>query len=322
MIKRKIFLIIPLVIIDIFLIIFLGSCGKKEEKNVVKIGVSIANFEYKFLSNIKLGMEEYENTLENKVEVSYLDARGDLEKQEEQVKYFIEEGMDAIIVVPSETEYTANMTEFAIKSKIPIIYVNSFPEEFRKKDMPEGVYYVGSNEKEAGIIQMEYLVEKLAGKGNVAILMGDLSYNAAFDRTEGNEEIADLYPDIKIVDKKSAKWLSPLAASVVEDWIVSNKNIDAIVANNDEMAIGAIRALEKYDKIDKILVFGIDATAEAISELEAGRLAGSVFQDSYLQGKISLDVALQVSKEKTIQNITWIPFQLVTRDNYRKIIVK
>ncbi len=150
--------------------------------------------------------------------------------------------------------------------------------------------------------------------------MGDLGDNAAFTRTEGTEKVAGKYPKINVVDKQSAKWIAPLASSIIENWIISGKKFDAIAANNDEMALGAIKTLKKYEKIDEVLVAGIDATEEALSELESGTLSCTVFQDSDVQGKTALEIAFQVANGKAVQNITWIPFQLVTLENYKKFM--
>ncbi len=147
--------------------------------------------------------------------------------------------------------------------------------------------------------------------------MGD---NAALIRTEGVEKVASEYPGINIVDKQSAKWITPLASSIVEHWIDSGKKFDAIAANNDEMAIGAIRALKKHEKLEEVIVVGIDATDEALNEIKNGRLKATVFQDSKSQAREALDIAFKVSTGITVPEKTWIPFKLVTSKNYQEFI--
>ncbi len=163
-------------------VLFFLSCEKKQEEESIKIGVSIANFDDRFMSYIKSGMMEYEEALGSKVEVVYLDAKFYDEKQKQQVKYFIREGMDAIIAIPVSTKKTSKMTEAAVEAEVPLIYLNIFPDEFTDKELPAGVYYVGSKEIEAGMIQMEYLAEILKGKGKVAVLMGELDTSASQQR--------------------------------------------------------------------------------------------------------------------------------------------
>ena len=312
------FQILYLFILGIFLTTFLVGCSKKE-KEVIKIGVTISNFEDKFLSYLKQGMEGYETCLEEKVEVTYLDAKMDQKKQEEHIKYFIENDMDTVITIPVETKEFPRITEIIKKAEIPFIFGDIFTDELRKKELPKNVYLVGYDQKTAGVIQMEYLAEKLNGKGNVAILMGDFSKQGTFDRTSGVEETADKYSGINIVEKQSAKWLRPLATSIVEDWLNSGEKFDAIAANNDEMAIGAIRALEKHGKSGETMVVGVDATKEAISELEAGLLTGTVFQDYNALGKGLLDIAIKTAKGEKVKNVTWIQLQLVTPEDYKEV---
>ncbi len=309
-----------IILTSLITLAFLNGCSKKKEKEVIKIGVSISNFEDTFISYVKSGMEEYQKEISDKVDMVYLDADEDLQKQEQQVNYFLKQEVDAVIVIPVNTAFTSKMTEIAKKKKTPIVYLNRFPDEFIGKELPEDVYYIGSKEKNAGIMQMEYLAEKLNGKGNIGILMGNMANRATFDRTEGVEEVADRYPEIHIVAKKSGRWLQPFAGSIIEEWLQSGIKFDAIASNNDEMAIGAIKTLEKYGMINEVLVVGTDATTDAIIELEKGNLNATVFQDSQEQGKHAVEAAYEISQGGLVPNINWIPFKLITRDNYKEIL--
>ena len=311
-------------ILAIFSGMFLAGCWRKQEPKIIRIGVSLSNSEDKFISYIRDGIQEYQESIWNEVdvEVVYMDARVDQEKQNAQVKKFIEYGMDAIIVIPVSEKLTSDMTKMAMKSKVPIVYGNNFPEEFKYGELPKDVYFVGSKEKNGGIMQMEYLADKLGGKGNVAILMGDFVQSATFERTEGIEEAAGEYPGIKIVAKDSAKGLTPLAETVVEQWFAERREIDAICSTNDEMAIGAIRVLEKYDRLEDVMVLGIDATRDGINEVAAGKLTATVFQNSREIGEEFLDTAIKAVKKKNPSSEVWIPLQLVTSENYKEFLIK
>ncbi len=241
----------------------------------------------------------------------YFDAIEDLQKQEQQVAYLLEKKVDFLVVIPVNTKYTKKITDMSKISKTPIIYLHRYPEEFLNKELPKDGYYIGPNEKIAGLMQMEYLAEKLGGNGEVGILMGNLSNSATFDRTSGVKETADKYPGINIVKKESAKWLAPLAASIVEEWLNSGVKLDAIAANNDEMA----RTLEKYKMLDRVLVVGVDGTKEALQELKSGNLSATILQDAQGQGKAALENAYNISKGKAVKSITWSPFKLLSGDN-------
>ena len=200
---------LPFLTSILILTLFLNGCSESQNKKTITVGVCIADFNNKFLSYIKNEMEKYQSELGDDIEVQYFDATEDLQKQEQQVIYLLEKKVDVLVVIPVNTKHTKKITDMARKAKTPIIYLHRYPEEFLNKELPKNVYYIGVDEKVAGLMQMEYLAEKLDGKGNIAILMGNLSNRAAFDRTSGIEEVADKYPGIKIVKKESAKWLKP-----------------------------------------------------------------------------------------------------------------
>jgi inositol transport system substrate-binding protein len=301
-------------------IIFFSGCGKKKEDKVVRIGVTISNPEDRFIEYMKSGMDKYAENLGPAIEVEYLDAKMDVSKQIEHVKYFVEKEMDAIVVLIVDQKTTSEMTKLALKAKIPLVYANNFPEEFKDKEIPKGIHILRYNGKKAGELQMEYLAERLNGKGNVAILMGALGNIGSYERTEGVEEIAEKYPGINIVKKESARWLAPLASSVVEEWLNTGVEFDAIAANNDEMAIGAIRVLEKYGKAEEVIVVGVDGTPEGVAELKSGKLAATVLQSSYGQGKDSLDAAFKAAKGEAVPSEIWMPVQLLTLKNYQEVL--
>lgn len=307
--------------------IFAAGCAKSEPQPAastetaapaeaggkVKIGVSISNFDDTFLMYMKDGMDEYAKTLGDDVEITYVDAKEDTAKQLSQVENFISQGMDAIVVVPVNTEATEPITSACKNANIPLVYVNRLPG-----NLPDDVVFVGSNSIDAGIFQMEYIAEKLGGKGNVVIMMGKLDNEAAIKRTEGVKEVAKRYPDIKIIMEQTANWSREEGMSLMENWLATGKQIDAVASNNDDMALGAIKAIEAAGKLGQIIVGGVDATPDALAELEAGKLDCTVFQDAAGQGSGAIKAAYALAKGEDVEKRVWIPFQLVTPENYKE----
>ncbi|QZY56038.1 sugar ABC transporter substrate-binding protein [Crassaminicella profunda] len=314
---KKFFALVLIVVMSFSL---LAGCGAKEETpaedGAMTIGVSIASFDDTFLMYMKDGMEKYIAGLDEKVEVTYVDAKADAAKQLGQVENFISQGVDAIVVVPVNTEATTPMTQAAEESNVPLVYVNRLPD-----NLPEDVVFVGSNSIDAGIFQMEYIAEKMGGKGNIGILMGILDHEAAIKRTEGVEKvIKEKYPDIKVVKKQTGKWSRAEGMAVMENWLASGEKIDAVCANNDDMAIGAMNAIEAAGKLDEILVAGVDATPDALTELDKGKLSATVFQDAEGQGSGGMEAAVKKVKGEKVESQVWIPFQLVTPENYKEFM--
>ncbi|NLU53682.1 MAG: sugar ABC transporter substrate-binding protein [Clostridiaceae bacterium] len=279
----------------------------------IKIGVSISNFDDTFLMYMKDGMDEYAKSLGGEVEVTYVDAKEDSAKQLAQVENFISQGVSAIVVVPVNTEATEPITNACQSAKIPLVYVNRLPG-----NLPDDVVFVGSESIDAGIFQMEYIAEKLGGKGNVVIMVGKLDNEAAIKRTEGVKQVAAKYPDINIIFEQTANWSREEGMSLMENWLSTGKQIDAVASNNDDMALGALKAIEAAGKLGQIIVGGVDATPDALAEMEAGRLDCTVFQDAGGQGSGAIKAAVALAKGEKVENRVWIPFQLVTPDNYKE----
>ncbi|MEN6524714.1 MAG: sugar ABC transporter substrate-binding protein, partial [Anaerolineaceae bacterium] len=271
----------------------------------------IANFNDTFLTYMTDGMKEYAATLGSDVEVTYVDAKEDTATQLSQVENFISQGMNAIVVVPVDTAATDPITQAAKDAKTSLVYVNRLPA-----NLPEDVVFVGSNSIDAGIFQMEYIAEKLGGKGNVVIMMGKLDNEAAIQRTAGVEQVAAKYPDIKITKKDTANWSRPEGLTLMENWLSTGDQIDAVCSNNDDMALGAIQAIEAAGLLGKIIVGGTDATPDALEAMAEGKLDVTVFQDAAGQGGGAIKAAVGLARGETVETRVWIPYVLVTPDNY------
>lgn len=243
------------------------------------------------------------------------DAQEDVVKQQDQVNTMIEQGYKAIVVVPVDTSAMGPITDAVTAAGIPLIYVNRNP--FGTEQPPTGVYYVGSQEIVAGQLQAEYLVKLLGDnvKGGVGILEGILSNEGAVKRTEGNETVLAKYPDVKILAKEAGDWQSDKGMSLTENWLTAyGKDLTAILANNDNMAIGALQALEAAGRTD-VIVMGVDAIPDAVKLVKDGKLTATVLQDAKGQGGTGVEVADKAIKGETPEAITWIDFVLVNKDN-------
>jgi len=227
------------------------------------------------------------------------------------VQSFISQKVDAVIVNPVDTAATRTLTEAATKAGVPIVYINRRPDDPK---LPAGVVAVTSDDKEAGRLQAQYVADKLGGKGQVAILLGDLANNSTHNRTAGVKEVLAKYPDIKIVEEQTAAWQRDKSMDLTSNWLLAGKELNAIFANNDEMAIGAAMALRQAGKKD-VLVTGVDGTPDGLAAIKRGLVTVSVFQDAKGQAEGALDAALKmINKTPGEQNVL-IPFRLITPEN-------
>lgn len=285
----------------------------------ITIGVTQAFGNHLFLTNVRGAMEEQAATYPD-VALQFEDAQGDISRQLNHIQNFISAGMDAVIVSAVDTAVTPRMISLASDAGIPLVFVNREPEV---DNLPEGMAFVGSDENDSGRLQIEEIGRLLDYQGNVAIMVGELGISATELRTKGVEDFVAQHPDMHIVAKQPAHFMRNDAIDLMNNWIVDGMHIDAIAANNDEMAIGAIRALNQAG-IDpqEIIIGGIDASEDALSEMEKGGLDVTVFQDAKGQGRESVKAAVGLLRGEDVEAYVWLPFQLVTPDNYQEFVTQ
>jgi inositol transport system substrate-binding protein len=304
--------------LSVFAIAFATSAILMTSAMAQKIGVSLAYSDDVFLTTLREAMEKRAKELG--VTIQFEHAQGDIGKQLSQIQNFVAQKMNAIVVNPVDSMATPNMTKLATNAGIPLVYVNLKPAE---ETLPQGVAYVGSDENVSGRLQGEEIARLLNNKGNLVIMVGELATQAALLRTEGVEKVVAKHPEMKIVGKQTANWKRNEAIDLMNNLLVAGTKIDAVAANNDEMAIGAILALQQAGKDPKKLVIGgIDATQDALREMERGNLSLTVFQDPKAQGKGAVETAVKLAKGEKVESFVWIPFQLVTQDNYKEFLAK
>jgi len=283
----------------------------------LKIGVSMSQFDDTYLTNVREYMDKQAKSYPkgDGVQLQFEDARADVVKQLSQVENFISQKVDAIIVNPVDTASTARISKSALEAGIPLVYVNRRPDQ---KDLPKGVAAVTSNDEEAGRMQMQYIAEKLGGKGKVVILLGDLANNSTTNRTKGIKEILAKYPQIKIEQEQTGIWLRDRGMTLVNDWLTQGREFNAVLANNDEMAIGAAMAMKSAGtKPGSILIAGVDGTPDGLNAITKGEMTVSVFQDANGQAVGSVEAARKMAKKETIEQNIVIPFKLITPDNVK-----
>jgi inositol transport system substrate-binding protein len=168
---------------------------------------------------------------------------------------------------------------------------------------------------------MEYLGELMGGKGKIVVMRGGDGHPAARDRTLGVKQvIEEQYPDIEIVAEDTAKWDRALGQTLMENWINQGLEFNGVAANNDEMAIGAILALQEAGMADDVFVVGVDGTPDALAYVEAGLLSATVFQNAMGQGAGSVEAAYTLATGGTIEKMVYIPYELVTPDNLQNYV--
>ena len=284
------------------------------------IGVSMANSDT-FLTVLRKGIETSAKAANQPVQIEIAD--DDVAKQLSQIQNFIAAKVDAVIVNAVDTSATAPMTKLANDAGIPIVYVNRQPADVDKLGAKGA--FVASNEKDSGTLETQAICKLIGGKGDILVMQGDLANQAAVQRTKDIHEViaTDACKGMKIIDEQTASWDPVKAQDLMTNWIAAGKKPAAVIANNDNMALGAIKAMKAAGMSTKdIPVGGIDATQEALASMKAGDLSVTVFQDAAGQGKGAVDTAIKLIKGEKVDAKVYIPFQLVTPANMADFMAK
>lgn len=279
-----------------------GDTKKKE----INVGVSLESIQG-FLVYVSDGCKNYQKD-HPEVKVTIQDAKLDVATQIKQVESFIAQKDDAVVLKVVDANATQPISDACKAAGVKIIATNI------NMNSPIDCY-VGSDHKLSGTLEAEYLAKKMDGKGTVAILMGDPSHEAAQQRTDASKAVFAKFPGIKIVAEQTGMWNRDKGMAVAENWIQSGKQIDCVIANNDEMIIGAIRA---YDAAGKkgVLFGGIDATKDALQYLKDGKLAVTVFQNGLQQGYKAVEAAQKLVNGETVPKYVDVPYELVPPEKF------
>ena len=283
------------------------------------IGLTMANSD-NFLTVLRNGLvDKAAATAGVNLQVEVAD--DDVSKQLSQIQNFIAAGVKAIIVNPVDTSATQAMTDAAAAAGIPLVYVNRQP--INVDTLPDNQAFVASNEVDSGTLETIEICRLLkeAGKteANVYVMMGQLSNQAAVQRTADIHDVmaaGKCAVTLNIIDEQTANWSRDEAQTLMTNWISSGTAYDAVIANNDEMAIGAIQAM-KAAGVDMatMIVGGIDASQDALAAMQAGDLDVTVFQNAAGQGAGALDAATKLAAGEAVEQKVYIPFELVTTAN-------
>jgi inositol transport system substrate-binding protein len=283
-----------------------GCTGASKKQGPV-IGVSLLNLSSEFIVMLNRSMEDKARELGVRLIVN--DAQRSAEKQVQQAESFIAQQVDAIILNPCEVEASSPAVEKALAAGIPVVNVNS-----ETRAAPTA--FVGSRDEDSGRIAMEFIAQRLGGRGNVVMMQGFMGQAAQIKRDQGAREVLARTPGLTMLADQTAEWDRAKGMNLMENWMQSyGGRIDAVFAQNDEMAMGALLALEQAKSKGKTLVVGVDAIADALQAVRDGRLDATVFQDAKGQGATAVETAVKIVRKQVYDKQTFIPFQLVTKEN-------
>ncbi|MBF8436952.1 D-ribose ABC transporter substrate-binding protein [Halanaerobiaceae bacterium Z-7014] len=292
--------LVALVVVMSFMLVA-GFAGAAEAYDV---GLAISTLDNPFFVDLADGAEEAAEELG--VNLTVVDAGDDAATQMSSVEDLVIQGMDLIAINPVDGDAIVPAIEEADMMNIPVITVDRGAET-------DVAVHIASDNVEGGRMAAEYMAEMLNNEGRVIELEGIPGTSAARERGEGFNEVMDEIEGIEIIARQPADFNRAQGMSVMEDLLEAHENIDAVFAHNDEMALGAIEAIDAAGLTDEIMVVGFDAIGDALTAIEEGTLAATIAQQPHEMGRLTIEMAVQLLDGEEVDEFVPVPLELITQ---------
>ena len=277
---------------------------EKGQDDSVTIGFSISTLNNPFFVSLKEGAEQAAEGAGAKLIVA--DAQDDSAKQLNDVEDLIQKKVDILLINPTDSHAVSSAVESANQAGIPVITVD------RESEGGETVAHIASDNVSGGKMAGEYILEQLGGKGNIVELEGIPGTSAARDRGKGFHEAVDGKSGVKVVASQPADFNRAKGLNVMENILQSHKDIQAVFAHNDEMALGALEAIQAAKK--DILVVGFDAIEDAVKAVEKGDMAATIAQKPEEMGRVAAEVAVKAAKGEKVEKFYPVELELIAKE--------
>ncbi|WP_431989382.1 ABC transporter permease/substrate-binding protein [Streptomyces albogriseolus] len=271
-----------------------------------KIGLSLSTLNNPFFVQIRDGAEEEAKKLG--VDLTVTDAQNDASQQANQLQNFTSGSLSAVVVNPVDSDAAGPSVRGANQAGIPVIAVD------RGVNKADTSALVASDNVEGGALGAKALAERLGGKGTIVILQGQAGTSASRERGAGFAEGLKDYPGIKVVAKQPADFDRTKGLDVMTNLLQAHPDVDGVFAENDEMALGAIKALGSKAGTS-VQVVGFDGTPDGLKAVRAGTLYASVAQQPSELGRIAVRNALRAVEGEKVEKMVKVPVKVVTKEN-------
>lgn len=303
---------------------FAGS--PDEADGAYRIGAAVYGLKAEYMRLWTTALERHPAVLNGTVDITVFDGSYDAGVQQSQFETMAAQGFDAILFVPIDIEAGAAAVAVAADAGIPVIGSNT------RVNSDLLTSYIGSDDVKSGYMEAISVIEGIGGSGNVVIIEGPIGQSAQIERLEGNLKAVAEYPGINVIERKTANWSRAEALSLMENWLSAHPgDIDGIIGQNDEMALGAIQAVKDAGlDIDDFSIAGIDGVTDAMLAVKNDEMV-SILQDAVGQAQGALDLALRAligesykpmaecwnemewgDSMRDVYNVPWVP---ITEDN-------
>ena len=298
--KKFLSIILTIIMIAMTLV----GCQQKSDSSVKKIGFIVSTLNNPFFVDLKSGIEERAKELG--YEVVVLDSQNEPAKEVSNMEDLTVKDVDIVLLNPVDSDSAVASVMIANNYELPVVTVD------RAANGGDVVTHIASDNAVGGSMAAQYLIDQLDGKGNIVELEGTAGSSAARDRGQGfDDKIAE--SDMNIIAKQIADFDRTQGLTVMENILQSKSDIDAVFAQNDEMALGAQKALEDMGMKD-VLIVGFDATDDAVEAVKNGTMAATVAQQPLLIGEAAVNAIDKILKGEKVDNFIPVELKLITRN--------
>ena len=281
----------------------LVGCGKNTNSDTQKIGLIVSTLNNPFFVDLKTGIENQAKKLGYDVVV--LDSQNDPAKEVSNMEDISVKDVDVVLLNPVDSDSAIASVMVANNLDLPVITVD------RAANGGEVVSHVASDNAEGGKMAAQYLINQLGDNANIVELEGIAGSSATRDRGAGfDNEIEN--SNLNIITKQSADFDRTKGLSVMENIIQSKGDIDAVFAQNDEMALGALKALQDAN-MDNVLVVGFDATDDAVASVDKGELSATIAQQPILIGETAVNLTHRFLSGETVEAFAPVELKLISK---------
>lgn len=284
---------------------------KGDDEGTYKIGIIAKNFSDAFTGWQAKLMQEKATTDYDCFDVTIIDCEGSIEKELSAVESFVAQGCQLILWQVSDKDAAVDMANYAHEKGVTILTLSNVIED-------EYSYAIKSDQVQEGEIIGSYLADRLPENAKVLICRAPDGSVYGNNRTQGvYNTLLDVRTDVELIEEKPADWDRAKAMSLMEDWLTTYSDIDAVICHNDSMALGCVEAIKAANRLDEIMVFGIDGLPEAVWSVSNGELTGTVVQDAITQSDTALEIAYQILAEDTkpAERVIVINGEMISLDN-------
>lgn len=298
----------------------------------IRIGAAVYGLQAEYMRLWTTALERHPDVVSGRIQITVFDGRYDASVQQSQFETMVTQGFDGIIFVPIDIEAGAAAVAYAHGAGVPVVGSNT------RVNSDLLASYVGSDDVMSGEMQAVSVLEAMGGRGNVVIIEGPIGQSAQIERREGNLKALGRYPNVQVLEMQTANWSRAEALDLMENWLNAHPGrINGVIGQNDEMALGAIQAIEQAGlSVADFAISGIDGVTDAMLAVKDNKMI-SILQDATAQAQGALDVLMAHIVDgwepkaavwqsipfnggrEAIYNVPWVP---ITLDNVDALLAE